>query len=69
MVFARDLTEQYGSVPSEDEYIRLFLLGDIDKVVTLATASPKEVYLHEAIYFNRLSLNQTLLPKLVDKCR
>lgn len=69
MVFARDVTQQFGSTEDPGEYIRVYITGDIDTITTLATASSNEIRLYEALYFNRLSLNQTLLPSLVDKCK
>jgi len=62
MVFARDLTDQFSPVPTEGEYIRLFLQGDIDGITNLVTTSATEVRIHEAIYYNRLSLNRDLVP-------
>lgn len=69
MVFAQDLTEQFGAESSPDDTIRLFLSGDVETLTTLVTVSHTQVRLYEAIYYNRLNLNQSALPQLVDKCR
>jgi hypothetical protein len=69
MVFARDLTDQFGADSSPDDTIRLFLSGDVETLTTLVTVSYSQVRLYEAIYYNRLNLNKTALPQLVDKCR
>jgi hypothetical protein len=62
MVFARDVTEQFGATPKDGEFIRLFLSGTLDTVTTLVAASNQEIRLYDIIYYNRLSLNQALLP-------
>ena len=69
MVFARDLTDQFGADSSPDDTIRLFLSGDIETITTLVTVSNTQVRLYEAIYYNRLNINESALPHLVDKCR
>lgn len=69
MVFAQDLTDQFGADSSPDDTIRLFLSGDVETLTTLVTVSHTQIRLYEAIYYNRLNLNQSALPHLVDKCR